>query len=66
MSTNQIMDNQGKINEKSDDNIIIAYIKINKNQKRQKIINSYENVKREEDGFYCWENINPIENEEQI
>ena len=59
--------NQKKLNENLDDNnIIIASIKINKNQKKQRIINSYQNVKREEYNFWNWENIKPIENEEQI
>ena len=59
--------NQKKLNENLDDNnIIIASIKINKDQKKQRIINSYQNLKREESNFWNWENIKPIENEEQI
>ena len=52
-------------NDKFNDNIIIANIKINKNNLLERIINSFENTKNEE-LYRPWKEIQPIENEEQI
>ena len=47
-------------------NLIIGYIKNKKNNLNQRIINSYENVKKEEPTNWYWENLVAIKNEEDI
>ena len=46
-------------------NIIIGKIRVEKTCLRHRIINSYENVKRENKNLF-WNNVKAIENEEQI
>jgi hypothetical protein len=48
------------------ENIIIGTIKIKENKLKQKIINSYENVKREEPNERKWDEIKVNKNEEDI
>ena len=52
--------------EELKENIIIGIIEVEKNNLKQKIINSYENVKREESGYLFWNRIKANENEEEI
>ena len=47
------------------ENIIIGYFEIKKNNCKERIINSYENVKREE-SKWKWDKIESIKNEEEI
>ena len=57
MSENQYFKNEAKINE--NENFIIGYIKVAKNDLKQRIIYSYENARKE--GF-----LKGIKNEEEI
>ena len=64
-----IMEYNNKYNtikeEEKKDNIIIGKIKVEKTCLRHRLINSYENVKRENKNLF-WDNVKEIENEEQI
>ena len=55
-------DNKRKLEE----NIIIGTIKVEKNNLKQRIINSYENAKRENPKYWDWDNMKVNENEEEI
>ena len=44
----------------------MAKIKVEKDNLKQRIINSYENVRKEEADIWDWDEIQGIENEEQI
>ena len=52
--------------EKLNENIIIGNINIKENNLNQRIINSFENTKREESKKWDWTIIKAIENEEEI
>ena len=67
MSSNQMFIKEPKeVNYiKLTENCIVGIIKIKKDNLKQKIINSYENVKREETSWN-WDEIKVNENEEEI
>ena len=52
--------------DKIENNFIIAKFKIEKNNLEQRIINSYEYIRREDADVFDWEEIQGTENEDQI
>ena len=55
-----------KVQEEKLNNIIIAKIRIENNKLEQRILNSYENIKREEPDDWDWDDMKGIENEDEI
>ena len=61
-----IINKQEKNKINSQINIIIANIQIEEENSKKRIINSYENKKREESNGLYFDGLKAIENEEQI
>ena len=55
-----------KKEKKENENFIIGYIEIKEKNKKYRIINSYENVKKEEPGKWNLDIIQAQKNEEEI